>query len=272
MSTITLHTMPFPVAEFHYMTGHLKGIERGALRDILDAQWMQEYKAVNLDDKSWFLYRTKLDPRQYQAVCGVIKPFFRKVPNKGYYFEFGEKLYYETMAKHLTNVEKGKKGATAKREIAKERLDQYNELLKDNKSTTNSEQVSDKPIHSDDDNFPENKESELVGLKHKKREEKNKKKETRDILDTNAEVNQSFHPPLDGGENPDKPKTKTFTENKFNEFWKELEKHNSGDVIMRYDIWKGYLSDFEIDEIGQHWHDNNRDLQTTTNLFKSIAN
>ena len=92
--------MSFPVAEFHHMTGHLRGIERGALRDILFAQWMEEYKAVNLDDKRWFLNKTNLDPRQYQAVCKAIKPFFRK-DLKGYYFEFGEDLFYEAIERHL---------------------------------------------------------------------------------------------------------------------------------------------------------------------------
>ena len=292
--TITLHTMPFPVAEFHHMTGHLRGVERGALRDILDAQWMQEFQPVDLDDKRWFLYRTKLDPRQYQKVIDVIKPFFREVPNKGYYLEFGENLYFDTMDKHLKNVEKGKKGATAKQEKAKERLEDYNNLQNSNKETTTFEQVSNKPIHSDEDNSLENKESESVGLKHNIKQDNIIKEKDNSILnskETHEVGNQISHSPLNGSEKPNDLKKvvedasksfnanyqekvnspKSYLDNMFDEFWANLQANNSGDTMLRYEDWKGQLHPESRDKIGQHWHDSKHNLKTTTELFIGLA-
>ena len=185
--------MRLPVAEFVARHGHLKTVERGALFDIMTKQWMDDFKAIDLDDNQLIKYVTKLDRRQIKPVIEKIKPFFRHVHNKGYYNIWAEPMWDDAFILHQSSVDKGKKGAEARQKIALERQEKGNE-------ETNSLHADDKPVHSEDKKSLGNKENSLVELKQQSKRKKNKTNQN--ILNTQV-INQAFQPPLSGVEKPD---------------------------------------------------------------------
>jgi len=275
----TLPFINYPVEGYELEYANLTPIQYGGLHRLNSKQWIMDMKPIPLDNPQWVKTVTGWNEAQRKRNLPIIKEHFKEHGGgKGYYSILLELEWYTKYNKYITSSEKGKKGAEAKRLLAEKRRSE--EL------TTNVEGTSDTKL------TPENKESGSAELKQEKKKEDNKKEDN--ILnskETHEVGNQISHSPLSGSEKPDdlkkvvKDVTKSFNanyqekvnspksylDNMFDEFWANLQANTSGDTMLRYEDWKGYLDGFLMDEIGQHWYDSEGNLKTTTNLFKNLA-
>ena len=257
-----LPNMQIPVAEYYMMTSHLKCSYRGAFMDLFIKQWSEDMKPIDLDNRELIIRLTRIDGRQYEGAMKAIRPFFRKIEGRGYIFEWGNQLWHESLDKHISYSDRGKKGATVKLERAREKLEEYQRLQSLDKDNTKS--LPNK--NSDSEVIPENKESDSAKLTHNSKANKNKPNKS--ILEAKGEGNKAFQSPSNGIENPNADIGRNFKENMFIQFWEKLQANNSRDNQTRYEDWKGQLYPESREKIGQHWHDSKHNLQTTTELFK----
>ena len=219
-------------------------------------------KPIDLDNRELIIRLTRMDGRQYDGAMKAIKPFFRKIEGKGYIFEWGDRLWHESLDKHISYSDRGKKGASVKLERARERLEEYQRLQSLYKDNTKS--LPNK--NSDSEVIPENKESDLAKLKHNSKTNNNKlNKERRKFLqdvikDTAKNKNPSYL--------EEKEKKGSFGLKQFRYFHiKALQNISSADHIdylKKLDL----LSDQDKEEIGQSYF-NTKTLEQPLKLLES---